>query len=213
MQLAYLTGQAEALGGRSAALRAAAARVCAALDTLATEEASLAAAVATFCDGVDEESVQIGCPFLRQFVPLLQDIREEQAKFAAQLRALLVTAVDTEIQGALREVRAAAKADSRAGRRKRRSGGTGSSAIDSSEEPLPSHVQLAQALHAWEHRKAHFFIGTFTQLSRGLGHFFRRGGELMQGMDSFSQDMQAAQAAARAQEARSALHCTFTVQA
>lgn len=202
IQLAQLTSQAEALADRSNTLKSAAARVCTTLDTLASDEAALAAAVASFCDGVDEESVQIGCPFLRQFVPLIQDIREEQVKMAEQLRALLVTAVDTEIDGALRDIRAAAKADSRDGRRRRKSAGMLPSSSDSVDAALPLHVQHARALHSWEHKKAHFYLGAFHQLARGLGHFFQGGAELMQDMDSFTNDMQAAHKAALEQQVR-----------
>ena len=203
LQASQLSEQAETLTARSGELQAAAARVSAAVEALSTEQTALARALESFCSGVDEESVCIGCPLLRRFVPLFEELRDEQVKLSAQIRALLVTALDTGLAEPLQQIKVQQKAVSRLGggepsrgRLRMSLSGRPSDVGSSDVHAQAARLEYAAQLTAWQSTKERVFLDSFVQLAHGLRHFFERGGAAMAGMETFVDDMQHASDAA-----------------
>lgn len=212
-QLADRTQRAEALAARGAALKAAAARVCDAMDALACEQAALAAATEAFCGGVDEESVCIGCPLLRPFVALFEDLRGEQAALTQQLRTALVDTVDAQLAAPLQRMRDQARALARAEQPERSGGGKfrllGGGAAKSADSGTQqrraaeeARLALATTVSAWEARKEHVFLDSHLQAVRALDAFFARAGAVVRGVDAFVDDMGRARDGGVAREVR-----------
>jgi hypothetical protein len=209
MQIADRAQKAEALATRSVALQSAAQRVCDALERLAREQDGLAAATEAFCSDVDEESVHIGCPLLRRFVALFADIREEEMKLHQQIKALLVTAIETDlckhVQRINQQKKTLARAEQPESRGKFRIiGKLAESATPSQAKKATEDARLALAtsVNSWEYKKAHFFLDSYLLSARALDEFFEQGRTIMRGMDSFVEDMERTRQAALLREVR-----------
>lgn len=106
--------QAEALTARASAIRRAGQKVCAALDTLVSEQSHLATALDVFCSGEDAESLRIGCPLLRKFVDFFQIVKNEHVELSKAIQTSLVHTVDNELGSHLQAIKDCRKSLSRA---------------------------------------------------------------------------------------------------
>lgn len=213
VQLAERLQHAEALAARGATLKAAAARVCHALDALSGEQAALAAATEAFCGGVDEESVRVGCPLLRPFVALFEYLRAEQAQLTKELYSALVEPIDAQLAAPLQRIHdqraalARAEVPERSGGSKFRlmGGGGAHKAADAPQKRRAAEearLALAASVATWEARKEHVFLNGHVRAARALDGFFARAGARMRGVDPFLDDMERARDAGVVREVR-----------
>jgi hypothetical protein len=216
LQLAHLSDQAESLTARSEALKSAGQRVCDALHVLAREEKGLADALDTFCSGTDVESIQIGCPMLKRFVPLLERNSDEQTNLGQLVQTLLVTSVDIDLGKYLKQIRDNQKVllrvESSDSGRKFRIPLAGKPADDRPPSQVKREVEdarldLAYSVNAWERHKEHFFLGNFMDLSLGLATYFEHGSKQVSDMHGILEDLRRTRQASLLREVRFCRSC------
>ena len=66
----------------------------------------------------------------------------------------------------------------------------------------PIRLDLARSLNTWEHRKQHFFLSSFISVAEAFSRFYEGGLDIMQGMESFVDDMKEARRQALSHEVR-----------
>ena len=71
----------------------------------------------------------------------------------------------------------------------------------------PIRLELARSLNTWERQKEHFFLSAFIQVAEAFSRFYEGGLDIMQGMDSFVDDIKESRRQALSREVRFAPPC------
>lgn len=64
----------------------------------------------------------------------------------------------------------------------------------------PIRLDLARSLNTWERQKEHFFLSAFIQVTEAFSRFYEGGLDIMQGMESFLEDIKEARRQALSRE-------------